>query len=278
MISSELAPTTPARHSQLPKLGRLLWCEWFSISRFMLVALCFWLLAIWVIPHVGNPQWILLSGLCYALLAGPLLGGGDILDGTEEFTATLPPTRTERYFARLLLGLGSLLILSVMNSIAAGVDLPQLLGKLQHDASRIAPPSLFQAHVVPGVIFALPFTIFAFSFALAGATHSRTVVLTSWFWSLLVTLVLLYSGLQYEDHFLHELSGAFAFPFIVLTSGLALWAGHRAASRKEIEPGSGPLQLPPLWGLWVLGILASLGAAAFLAWLLAAQLPRLLGK
>src|SRR5678815_193701 len=103
----------------------LLWSEWYAHSQVLLIFLAVWLLAVWTLPLFTHPGWILILGGLYALMAGPMYGGADVLEGCEEFTFALPPTRTERFFSRLIVGLGTLLFLCFMNVVALGLDLPQ---------------------------------------------------------------------------------------------------------------------------------------------------------
>src|SRR5215831_3997293 len=77
--------------------GGLMWCEWYAHSKLLLFFLAAWLACVWVLPLYGNPAWILLFGTFYAILAGPIYGGSDTLEGVEEFTLALPPTRRQRY-------------------------------------------------------------------------------------------------------------------------------------------------------------------------------------
>ena len=59
----------------------LLWSEWFAHSQILLIFLAVWLLAVWMLPLFTHPGWILLLGGLYALMAGPMYGGGDVLEG-----------------------------------------------------------------------------------------------------------------------------------------------------------------------------------------------------
>src|SRR4051812_39795500 len=114
-----------ARRGDLQVWKGLLWSEWFAHSRLLLVFLGVWLVAVWTLPLFTHAGWILLLGALYALMAGPIYGGGDVLEGSEEFTFALPPTRGERFLSRLVVGIGTLLILCGMNAVALGFDLPQ---------------------------------------------------------------------------------------------------------------------------------------------------------
>src|SRR6476646_7921927 len=108
----------------------LAWCEWYAHSRLLLFCLAAWLACVWVLPLYASPAWILVFGPCFALIAGPVFGGNDISEGCEEFTLSLPPTRSERYLSRLIVGGGALLLFTAMDLSALGLDLSQVLARL----------------------------------------------------------------------------------------------------------------------------------------------------
>ena len=165
-----------------------LWCEWYAHSRFLLTCLVFWLVGIWVLPVYADRSWILLFGGVYALLAGPRFGGSDTIDACEEFTFALPPTRSERYATRLVVGGGALLLFTALDLLALGLDLPQRLARIYVQAGLVQPQPLLQTGLLHGLMLALPLAVFALAFALSAATHSRRLVLTASFWGLLVSL------------------------------------------------------------------------------------------
>src|SRR5262245_12573713 len=103
MIELEPAPAAVSaeegRASPRAVWRGLLWAEWFAHSQLLLVFRGVWLVGVWTLPFFANPGWILLLGPLYALMAGPLYGGGDLLEGCEEFTFALPPTRYERFWS-----------------------------------------------------------------------------------------------------------------------------------------------------------------------------------
>src|ERR1051325_7185234 len=93
----------------------LLWCEWFAHSRLLLGFLLFWLAAVWLLPLFTHSGWILFVAAGFALIAGPIYGGGDTIDGCEEFAFSLPATRSERYVARLLVSGGTLVAFTALD-------------------------------------------------------------------------------------------------------------------------------------------------------------------
>src|SRR6516162_8369555 len=91
-VGPEQSAASPiALGSRRPWQG-LLWCEWFSHGKLLLGFLVLWLAAVWILPLVTHSGWILFIAAIYALVAGPAYGGGDTIEGCEEFSFSLPAT------------------------------------------------------------------------------------------------------------------------------------------------------------------------------------------
>jgi hypothetical protein len=257
-------------------LRGLLFAEWLAHSRLVLVFLGLWLAAVWVLPLFANPGWILTLGVIYALLAGPVYGGADVLESCEEFSFSLPATRFERYFARIIIGAGTFLALTAINLLALGLDLSHVLARLYIDTGIIKPTPVLKPGLLYGLVAALPFAVFSFSFTIAAITHSRLLILTAWFWASLAALLVLQLGFWYEDLAWESLTGAFSFPLLIVAGTAVLWAGLRAYQRKEIGPSSTPLTLPGRWWLWIILFVAGLCVALILISSLIKHYPKLL--
>jgi len=87
-LETVVAPKNSTR-DKCKAIHGLLWCEWYAHSKLLLFFLAAWLACVWVLPLYANPAWILLFGALYALVAGPIYGGSDTIDGCEEFTFAL---------------------------------------------------------------------------------------------------------------------------------------------------------------------------------------------
>ncbi len=266
----------PGRRAQRSRvwLG-LLWCEWFAHSRLLLLVLTSWLVAVWMLPLFAHPDWILVLGLIYAMLAGPAYGGGDVIEGCEEFSFSLPATRSERYLARLAVGGGSLLLLTAMNLIVLGLDLPQALARLYLDTGLVQTKHIANPGMLYGLVLAFPCAVFAGSFVCAALTRSRMLVLTSWLWGGLAALILLCAGIRYEELLWTQLNGVFACPLLLVAATAMLFAGHRLYRRKEVGPDAHPFQLPAHWWLWALLFLACAAIASLLLRSVLRSLPGL---
>ena len=276
LLETVIAPPSSVR-TKWKAIHGLLWCEWYAHSKLLLFFLAAWLACVWVLPLYANPAWILLFGALYALAAGPIYGGSDTIDGCEEFTFALPPTRGERYLARLAVGGGALLLFTGLDLLALGLDLPQILAKLYVDTGLIRPRPVFESGLLPGLMMVLPFAVFAFSFVLSAVAHSRALVLTAWFWALLLSLAALQLGFWYEELVWDKLNGFFSCPLLALLATASLCGGYRAYARKQIGHHTAPITLPPRWWLWIVLFLAGVLMALTLASSLAKHYPRLFG-
>jgi len=247
----------------------LLWCEWFAHSKLLLFVLAAWVASVWTLPLYVNPACILLFGALFAVAAGPVYGGSDTSEGCEEFTFSLPPTRGERYLARLTVGLGALLILTGIDLLTLGLDLSQILAKLFVDSGLIRPWPVFKSGLLYGLVLALPATVFAFSFAISAITHSRAVLLSAPLWAVLISLTALRVGFWYEELVWEKLNGLFSCPLLAFLSVAVLWGGYHAYRRKEIGHPVAPLAIPARWWLWIIlfvaGVVMTLTLTASLA-------------
>lgn len=253
----------------------LLWSEWFAHSQLLLVFLAVWLVAVWTLPLFTHASWILILGGLYALMAGPLYGGGDVLEGSEEFSFALPPTRQERYLSRLLVGAGSLLFLCFMNVVALGLDLPQVLARLYVETGMIKRLPMMKPGLLYGTVVALPLTVFAVAFTISCLTHSRMLVLLSWFWAGLAALALLQIGFWYENLVWDKLNGHFAGPLLLASSIAVLTYGYHGYQKKEVGKPALPITLPGHWWLWIILFVIGLGLALALLTSLVRHLPQI---
>lgn len=281
MISGSSAAAEQAggagRRSEFFSVWRaLLWSEWYAHSRLVLILLAVWLVSVWLLPLFMHPCWILLLGGLYALLAGPMYGGGDLLDGSEEFCFALPPTRGERYIARATVGGGTLLIITGMNLAVLGLDVPQVLAGLYVKAGLVQPWSTMRLGLLSGLVLALPLAVFSIAFVVSTLAHSRVLVLLAWFWGALGALAVLQVGIWYESLVWDKLNGYFSCPLLIAVAIATLGFGLVRFRRKEVGGPSAPIVLPGYWWLWVLLFVVGLGLALALLSSLATQFPRIL--
>jgi hypothetical protein len=253
----------------------LLWCEWYVHARLVLVFLFGWLAAVWVLPFVAHPLWILMAGVGFAFAAGPAFGGSDVIHGCEEFTFGLPVTRGERFLARLAVGFGCLLALTLMNVVALESKLADVLLRVFLDAG-LGGLEVRRPELLYGLVFAFPFAVFAIGFGVAALTTRRTVAVGAWIWGALGALAIVRAGAFFEQVTWDRLTGRITVPSL-LAGGLATLAvSYHAYGRKEASAGGTPLRMPlSWWGSMALLVLAALATAALLGWV-AANFIRLL--
>lgn len=265
-ISPDPLEPPPSPPHPITLWRRLLWAEWYAHSRLILGFLIFWLLVVWVIPLIAHPLWILTVGPLFAMVAGPAFAGVDILEGCEEGSFSLPSPRHERFLARLAVGGGTLVLLSLMTILALEGNLSDVLLRvfLSSGLPDIQPT---QPMLLYGLVIAAPFAIFAFSFAAAALATSRTLVLTSWVWGILSTLTVLRGGVLLEEFRWQRFNGMISVPLLLVASSAILWLAARFYSRKEATTSGTPFHIPPsLWG-WLIAIVAAgIGVALLAAW------------
>lgn len=254
----------------------LLWCEWFAHSRLLLSFLVLWLVAVWTLPLFTHSGWILLIAAAFALVAGPVYGGGDTIEGCEEFSFSLPATRSERYLARLVVGGGALLVITVLDLLALGLDLPQFVSRLYLQTGLLKPMPVLNPRLLYGLVLAFPLAVFSFAFVLAAISRSRMLVLTAWFWSLLAAMATMHIAFRYEEWVWGQLNGFCSAPVLLILGLSALWGGYRAYLLKEIGHQYQPLTLPPRFWIWLFVLGCGLGLAFLLVSLLARQYPGLI--
>jgi hypothetical protein len=246
----------------------LLWCEWFSRSHFTLSFIVAWLLGVWGLPFVANPGWLLVLGIVYAFLAAPLYGGDDVMEGCEEFTLSLPTSRRERYLARMLTGLGSLLFLTGLNCLALGLDFSQALAKLYLISGLARPSEVLRSGLMSGLVWAFPICVFSGGFAMAALARTRLQVVAAPFWGAILAMLILRGGFDVESLLWEKITGLVTCPLLVAGGAISLAAGGFGFERKEIAQGGGRLQLPLHWWVWAALLITGILLMAFLAdWL-----------
>ncbi len=245
----------------------LLWSEWFIHSRLLLVFIWGWLAAVWILPLVTHPLWVLVVSVVYALIAGPAIGGSDVVHGCEEFTFTLPATRENRFWARLMLGGGGLLVLTIITVFSLDANLSDILLRIFLD-SGLGGVEFRRPELLYGLLFAFPFDIFAIGFSVAALTTRRTVAFTAWVWGALGALSTLRGGAYFEEMLWGRLTGRLTVPAL-LVSGLGILVVARYGyARKEAGASGTPLRMPlSWWGGMGLVALAVAAIFALLGWL-----------
>ena len=258
--------------------GGLLWGEWYAHSRLVLFFLGAWLVTVWFVPRFANPGWILAFGCAYAFIAGPAMGGRDMLEGCEEFAFSLPATRSEWYLARWIFGAGLLMLFTLLDLLALGLDISQAMIRFYLDTGLIEPKGVPHPRMLCGLIFAFPLSVYSLAFALASNARTRGMVASSALWSGLIALAVLRLGLLYEFWTWKAWTAFYAAPALLVSSVAALGFGWRRFRFKEVVQPEKPWNIPTFWWAWALLILGSLALAVFLIHSLGSEFTQILGR
>ncbi len=249
-------------------ISGLLWAEWFAHSRLLLSFLLLWLCAAWVVPLFAHPGWIMIISFLYALVAGPSYGGSDAVDDCEEFTFSLPATRSDRFLARLTVSGMTLMMFVGLDFLVLGMDWQSTLKRFFLDAGLMEPSPELKPGLLYGLVMALPVNVFCISFVVSSVVRRRFILFTSWFWSLVISLGILYLGVVAEEWWWHEVNGYFSFPMLVFSSLTILKMGHRLYKHKEVGHYGAPVSLPAgFWAwmlMWILALLLLVAMAGSL--------------
>jgi hypothetical protein len=124
----------------------------------------------------------------------------------------------------------------------------------------------------------LPFFIFSFSYSLSSVARNRFLILSSWFWSVLLALCVLYGGLKYEEIMWQEPTGYFCTSLFFIGGVASLWSGFRLYQQKEVGHYGAPISLPQWWWAWLLSILIGVAVAAVLVSSIVQRFPDLLSR
>jgi len=258
--------------------GGLLWREWLAHGGLVIGALAVWLVCGWVLELFFHPGFIIAFGVIYAFLAGPAFGGGEAGEGSEEFAFSLPPTRGERYIGRMLLGGGTVLAFTVLGVLTIALDLPQHLWGILVNSGFTEPFARCEPRFIYALAIAVPFAVFASSFALAATAASRGMVAASWFLGGLGAGAVTGLGFLGEYLLWGEVNGYISTTALVALAPLALLGGYLAYQRKEGVSRPAPIGGRSLWWVWLIVVVGIVFVLMLLGVLVArriAEAPRM---
>ena len=232
----------------------LLWRDWIAHGGLMMAALAVWLMCGWVLLIFFHPGWIIGFGVVYAVRVAQALGGGEAAEGSEEFSFALPPTRGERYLARLILGGGSVFVFTVGGTLAIALDLPQALWSIFVNSGFTEPFPACEPRFLYTLAVACPLAVFAFTFATASNAGSRGLAGWSWLPGILLAGGVLLGGFLCERPLWQELNGFVACPALLALGAAALLVGYQAYVRKEGISRPAPMASGGARWVWVVVI------------------------
>ena len=250
----------------------LLWGEWLAHARMMLLFLALWLLAMWVLPRFTHPLWTLVFGGFFAVVAGPVLGGGDVMGGCEEYSFSMPITRRQRFDSRLLFATGWLVVFTLLNLQVLYPNLADLILSF-FVSTGVATVDVRRPELLYGTVFAVPLAALAIGFSVAALATTRAVAYTAWVWAALGSLTGLRAGLSLEDFLWDRLNGRITIPLLIVTALITLGIARRLYVEKEAGRASSPLRLPLSgWATLVAAAIGALGTGLLLSWFVASYL------
>lgn len=260
----------PASFTERAILCNLIRQEWY-LSRGPVVLLAMiWLIGLWILVIFDHPAYLIAIGLCHVILVSPSQAGRDIIDGTEEFSFTLPPGRSPIYLARCAPGLAFLLVNGLLGSLTIAYSLPQRLWSLCFSGGLTDPFAPVSAIHWYGMAVLLPCAAHAVTVALAANARSRAVVNYSGMLGIAAAGSLMVFGFFLEDPLWQKPNGFIAGPMLFAMTVLVLRGGQHFYCGKEATGSGGAVggvrRAGVLWFIAMLmGLLVCL-AAFFWLW------------
>ena len=237
--------TTDSETASSPRGGRanvrggLIGGAWLAHRTMVLWAVTIWVLAAWVLVLLFHPGFILAMGMIYAMLAGTLFGGTQTLWGTQEYALSLPPTRGQRYWAGMLMAVGTTLGLTLAGVVTIALDLPQRAWSLVVESGMTQPFPACEYRALYLLAVAAPVAQVAFTFAIASIARSRAMVLSSWLLGLLAGAVVFAAG-YLAERLMYGPIHLYATAVLLAAGGvMALLGGYKIYVRKEGVPRPG---------------------------------------
>lgn len=228
----------------------LLWREWLLHRGELRWIFSAWLFGIWVFP-IHPAMFLIPFGVLSACVIAPTFGGSDVAEGTEEFSFSLPPTRSQRYLTRLGLGGGALAAMLLVGILAGLFNLPQKVWGLVFDSTLTTPFTPISHGVVYVLAFVLPMATFIHIFV--SGSHARTPEDTGLLWltGLFLMGILTGLGLLAERIFWRDVTGWISVPALVLWSTGRLAFGYVHYRLKEGVSGLPPLGRIRHFWIWI---------------------------
>ena len=237
-LSSIMTPGRPAdgRHSVLT---HLLAYEWAASSRIFGLLGLGWFCGLWILVLFHHPAWLLLpAGMC-VIMTTPARAGADVLDGTEEFSFSLPPGRGPLFLSRVIPGMVFILATGLIGGAAIALDLPQMLWSLVFSGPMTEPFAPVKDRQWYFLAVLYPLAAHACTFVTASMTTSRTMVMLSWLLGGLAAVLTGGAATLFESVIWSGPTGLLAIPALLTLTVSVLLGGYRAYLGKEATRSSG---------------------------------------
>jgi len=231
----------------------LLWRQWLAHRTLIVGWLAVWLILGWVLLLLCHPNAVMGLGILYVLLAAPVFAGLDTVEGSEEFSFALPPTRSRRYLTRLGMGLGTVLVFTGAAVLAVWLDLPQRLWGLVVESGFTEPFVPVPNGWVYVLVVVLPMSAFCFGFALASVASSRVLVGGAGLAGVICAGIVTALGIGAEVLLWNDANGFIVCPVLLASGAMVLLLGHAVYVRKEGVSRPTPMDSGG-WRWWIAGI------------------------
>jgi hypothetical protein len=244
----------------------LLWRDWLTFGGILRWWLAFWVVLLWVTIIFQHPIAIAIWACSLTFICVPTLMAHEIMEGSLEFSLSLPPTRKQRYLTRLALVGGTIALGLFVGMAAIAFEWPQLGWSLFTSSAMTQSfqytPQLYEYSMGIGISFAY----FCFCYAGVMSTSGRltslsVILLAAIFTGLLTALLNLIFGQVFD--LTSSTSSTLTGCLLIVCGVMALVWGYYKYQRLEA------VNIPHAAGGGSMGIWIGIGAAVILVlWIL----------
>ncbi len=203
----------------------LLWRQWRLSGVGFLTNILIAIWGTWAVQFFVTPWTVMVYLMPVAAAIGSVAGQS----GNQEFTLALPPPRKYHFLAALVLSLGALTVMLGIETLGMALNLPQLVWGMVVDSgfTEPFPPAPLRDWLL---MWSLPLSVFAVSFALAARAQKLGAVVLGGIVSLIAI-----SGLAYLGHSFEPNQGALAVLFPLVVGITALILGYRYYLSRDVS-------------------------------------------
>ena len=225
-----------------------------------------WLIGLWIVPVFEHPMWLLWIGLLMVLFLTPGQAGVDVLENTEEFIFSRPPTRADIFLSRMLPTALFLLSTGLIGILAIGYDLPQRVWSLLFSGGLTRPfASVRDGYWYPLAVL-IPLLAHAIAGGIAALARSRQQVLVAGIVGIGGSWAIAGLGLGLENLLAGRPHGWLATPILALACigwSVFCYGKYRVKEARSIggetRPAGRIWHMSLWWVLWVFLFIVILG-------------------
>lgn len=231
---------SPATVQSEPSVLRPLIHQEWKLCRGPIVGLSvLWIIGLWALVIFHHPVWLMIIGLIYVLIVTSSQGGRDVIDGTEEFSFTLPPGRGPLFVSRLTPGVLFLAANGLLGGVAIAFNLPQRLWWIVFSSGLTDPFPRVEEPLWYAMALMVPMAAHAITFTTAALVVTRAGVNLSWLAGFAGAGAIVWAGTIAEELLWNSPTGFLTSPALLAVSVLAPFGGYQAYLRKEASGSSG---------------------------------------